>query len=75
MRAEVMISEFVGEAGPVALAMKGKIEELTVDRMDQNQKIVTRYLNDPQFQDIAFRLAVRRLNDEIRGTKSEAVSE
>lgn len=27
---------------------------------------VTRYLNDPQFQDIAFRLLVRRICDEIR---------
>ena len=55
-----------------ALAMKGKVEGLMVDRMDQNQEIVTRYLNDPQFQDLAFRLLVKRIYDEIRGGKSEA---
>jgi hypothetical protein len=42
-----------------------------VDRMQQNQAIVTRDLNDPRFQDIAFRLLVRRIYDEIRGGKIE----
>src|SRR5690606_8763840 len=56
-----------------ALAMKGKVEELMVDRMDQNQEIVTRYLNDAQFQDVAFRLLVKRIYDEIRSGKSEVV--
>ena len=51
--------------------MKGKVEALMVDRMDQNQEIVTRYLNDAQFQDLAFRLLVKRIYDEIRGGKSE----
>jgi type I restriction enzyme R subunit len=56
-----------------ALAMKGKVEGLMIDRMDQNQEIVTRYLNDPQFQEVAFRLLVRRIYDEIRtgGTGTE----
>lgn len=40
-----------------------------VDRMDQNQEIVSRYLNDPQFHDLAFRLLVKRIYDEIRGAK------
>lgn len=43
-----------------------------VDRMDHNQEIVTRSLNDPNFQDLAFRLLVGRIYDEIRGGKSEA---
>ncbi|AKU91179.1 type I restriction endonuclease subunit R [Vulgatibacter incomptus] len=55
-----------------ALAMKGKVEGLMVDRMDQNQEIVTRYLNDSQFQDLAFRLLVKRIYDEIRGEKFAA---
>lgn len=49
-----------------ALAMKAKVEGLMIDRMDQNQEIVTRYLNDAQFQDVAFRLLVRRIYDEVR---------
>lgn len=49
-----------------ALAMKGKVEGLMVDRMDQSQAIVTRYLNDPDFQAMAFQLLVKRIYDEIR---------
>jgi type I restriction enzyme R subunit len=62
------------KANPIdnfALAMKGKMEGLMIDRMDQNEEIVTRYLNDPQFQDMAFRLLVRRIYDEIRGDRGE----
>jgi type I restriction enzyme R subunit len=54
--------------------MKGKVEELMVDRMDQNQEIVTRYLNDAQFQDVAFRLLVKRIYEEIRAAKSEVAA-
>jgi type I restriction enzyme R subunit len=52
--------------------MKSKVEGLMVDRMDQNQDIVTRYLNDPTFQDLAFRLLVKRIYEEIRAAKSGA---
>ena len=41
--------------------MKSKVESLMIDRMDQNQAIVTRYLNDPPFQDVALRLLVGRI--------------
>lgn len=54
-----------------ALAMKAKVEGLMIDRMDQNQEIVTRYLNDPQFQDVAFRLLVRRIYEEIRAQEGD----
>lgn len=40
--------------------------------VDQNQEIVTRYLNDPQFQEFAFRLFVKRIYDEIREEKEAA---
>ena len=36
---------------------------------------VTRYLNDPQFQDLAFRLLVKRIYDEIRGDKRDAAGD
>lgn len=48
------------------LAMKPKVETLMIDRMDQNQEIVNRYLNDPTFQSAAFRAIVKRVYDEIR---------
>jgi type I restriction enzyme, R subunit len=55
------------------LAMRKKVEGLMIDRMEQNQEIVTRYLNDQQFQDVAFQLLVKRIYEEIRGrTEPEA---
>lgn len=48
------------------LAMKPKVEGLMIDRMEQNQEIVTRYLNDPTFQTAAFKSLISRLYKEIR---------
>jgi type I restriction enzyme R subunit len=48
------------------LSMKPTVENLMIDRMDQNQDIVNRYLNDPAFQAVAFRAIVKRVYDEIR---------
>jgi type I restriction enzyme, R subunit len=48
------------------LAMKPKVEGLMIDRMDQNQDIVNRYLNDPEFQTAAFKALARRIYDDIR---------
>jgi hypothetical protein len=46
--------------------MKPKVEGLMIDRMEQNQEIVTRYLNDPTFQSAAFKSLISRLYKEIR---------
>jgi type I restriction enzyme, R subunit len=54
------------------LAMKPKVEALMIDRMDQNQDIVNRYLNDPAFQTAAFKALAKRIYDEIRRTGSQA---
>ena len=49
-----------------ALSMKAKVEGLMIDRMDQNEEIVTRYLNDPDFQRVAFQLLVKKIYEQIR---------
>jgi type I restriction-modification system DNA methylase subunit len=49
-----------------ALAIKSKLEDLMVDRMERNEDVVTRYLNDPQFQSVAFPLIARQIFDTIR---------
>jgi type I restriction enzyme R subunit len=69
---EVVLRANANPLDAFALSMKEKIEGLMVDRMDQNQEIVTRYLNDSQFQALAFRLLVRRIYDEARAGKAEA---
>ena len=53
-----------------SLSMKAKVEGLMIDRMDQNEEIVTRYLNDPDFQRVAFQLLVKKIYDEIRARAS-----
>jgi type I restriction enzyme R subunit len=52
------------------LTMKSKIENLMLDRMDGNQEIVNRYLNDPAFQAAAFKALVKRIYGDIRGASS-----
>jgi type I restriction enzyme R subunit len=50
-----------------ALALKTKIEGLMLDRMEQNQGIVTKYLNEPEFQNVAFKELARKIYDELKG--------
>lgn len=49
-----------------SLAMRQKISDLMVERMEQNQKIVTKYLDQKDFQDIAFRELVKAIYQDIR---------
>jgi type I restriction enzyme R subunit len=48
------------------LAMKPKVEGLMIDRMEENQEIVNRYLNDLTFQGVAFKAIVKQIYNEIR---------
>lgn len=54
------------------LAMKPKVEGLTIDRMDQNQEIVNRYLNDTAFQSAAFKAIVKQIYNQIRKGSSRS---
>jgi len=49
-----------------ALSMKAKIEAKMIDRMEQNQEVVSRYMRDPQFQEVLFRWIVRKIYDDVR---------
>ena len=51
-----------------ALSMRSKLEGLMIDRIDQDEAIVTRYLNEPEFQRVAFPLLVKKIYDAIRGS-------
>ncbi len=48
-----------------ALAMKSKLRDAMVDRMDQNEQIATRYLNEQDFEDAAFNELVKRIYDDL----------
>ena len=49
-----------------SLAMKSKLRDAIVDRLEQNEAIATRYLNEQDFENVAFGELVRRIYDELR---------
>ena len=57
-----------------ALSLKSKIEGLMLDRMEKNEGIVTKYLNEQEFQDVAFKEIAKRIYDELTKRPSEGVS-
>jgi type I restriction enzyme R subunit len=58
------------EANPFdnfALALRARLKDLMIDRMDQNADIVSRYLNEREFEEVAFAEMAKRIYEEIRG--------
>ncbi len=53
-----------------ALVMRSKIEGLVLDRLAQRQGIVTKYLNEQDFQDAAFKEMARRIYTAFRLSRS-----
>jgi type I restriction enzyme, R subunit len=49
-----------------ALAMKGKLRDAVVDRLDKNDRIATRYLNEDEFQNVTFNELVRRIYEDLK---------
>ncbi len=49
-----------------SLALKQKIADLMIDRMDQNSEIVSKYINEQDFQDVAFGELAKRIYEELR---------
>ncbi len=48
------------------LGIRKLIETLMIDRMGQNDKIVTRYMADPEFQGAAFPILAREIFEAVR---------
>ncbi|HZZ84318.1 MAG TPA: type I restriction endonuclease [Anaeromyxobacteraceae bacterium] len=66
--ADEQVQQWAG-ANPLdgfSLAMKAKLRDAVVDRLDKNEKIATRYLNERDFEDAAFRELVRRIYEDLR---------
>ena len=49
-----------------ALSLKQPMEGIIIDRMEHNEGLVSRYLNDAYFQKALFELMARRLHHEIK---------
>jgi len=52
------------------LGIRKLIEDLMVERMEQNDKIVTRYMADREFQATAFPILAREIFEAVRAAKS-----
>ncbi|HEY6972096.1 MAG TPA: hypothetical protein VJA94_22990, partial [Candidatus Angelobacter sp.] len=55
-----------------ALGIRKLIDDLMVERMEQNDEIVTRYMADREFQGAAFPILAREIFDAIRASKTES---
>jgi type I restriction enzyme R subunit len=52
------------------LGVRKIVEELMIERMGENDKIVTRYMADPAFQGSAFPILAREIFDAVRGREA-----
>ncbi|HET9742348.1 MAG TPA: type I restriction endonuclease [Terriglobales bacterium] len=55
-----------------AIGVRKLIDDLMIERMDQNDEIVTRYMADRDFQGAAFPILAREIFDAIHAAKTEA---
>jgi type I restriction enzyme, R subunit len=52
------------------LGIRRVIEEFMVQRMNENDKIVTRYMEDPEFQNAAFPILAKAIFETVRARES-----
>jgi type I restriction enzyme R subunit len=52
------------------LGIKKLISDLMIERMGENDKIVTRYMDDPAFQGVAFPILAREIFESVRSTST-----
>jgi type I restriction enzyme R subunit len=45
---------------------KKRVEDLFVDRMEQNEAIAARFLNDPEFQKVVYAFLLKQVYEKIR---------
>ena len=54
------------------LGIRKLIEDLMIQRMGENDKIVTRYMDDQEFQGSAFPILAREIFEAVRSTAPDA---
>jgi hypothetical protein len=57
------------------LGIRKLIEELMIERMAENDQIVTRYMADRDFQGSAFPILAREIFDAVRAAAAQTASE
>ncbi len=54
-----------------ALGIRKLIEDFMIERMAENDRIVTRHMADPDFQDAAFPVLAREVFEAVRAASAE----
>ncbi len=54
-----------------SLAAKQKVQDLMIARLEENEGIVTKYLNEDEFREVAFRELAKRIYEDVRSPDSE----
>jgi type I restriction enzyme, R subunit len=65
--AQVIQTALANPLDKFQLGIRKVIEEIMVQRMGENDKIVTRYMDDPEFQNAAFPVLARAIFEAVRG--------
>ena len=53
-----------------ALSIRERFLDLMIERLDENDGLVARYMNEPEFQNVAFRELAKRIYEGARGRDS-----
>ena len=56
------------------LGIRKLVEDLMIERMVENDRIVTRYMDDKEFQGIAFPILAREIFDTVRSERNDGTS-
>ena len=70
MNPQVIQTALANPLDKFQLGIRKFIEEAMVQRMDENDKIVTRYMDDPEFQNVAFPILAKAIFETVRGKES-----
>ena len=58
-----------------SLGIRDQIAGLMIERMSENDALVTQYMNDPEFQDVVFTVIAERIFEEVKaGEPSEVMA-
>ena len=53
------------------MGIRGLIEDLMIERMGENDRIVTRYMSDKEFQGSAFPVLAREIFETVRARRGD----
>jgi type I restriction enzyme R subunit len=68
--AQVIQTALANPLDKFQLGVRKLVENLMIQRMAENDKIVTRYMDDAEFQRTAFPMLAREIFDAVRAHKS-----